>query len=330
MFRRSLVLSATRISRICAQLSSESLLNSNGLGNLRTSTSLSNFSTTSYLKVAQKSNVAEAADWHDVPIVSTSFASNGRDAFMAIYWGQNDVMNVYKPSTIPGATIFHAALEAIMVALRQAIFERKLNRVIVQTDSKYLVDCANRYLKTWRNNGYKKKDGNDVKHAALLEDFAQLLDMIDAKIRLAPSSKESNIIELLKSDPKFAIEIQETQAGVDVFDPKKSSAGETQIYVSGKHLAKKPGGFSVASYGFHIPNKPTLDSCGRFNKFPITLTRAQMFGIIQALKIAKQEGMKNINIICDCPQFVKYYKRNWLKSDGTPCANRYLYQEIKE
>lgn len=88
-------------------------------------------------------------------------------------------MNVYKETTSPVKNVFHASLEAIMVALRQAVFEKKLNRIIVQTDSAYLVDCANRHIKIWRSNGYIKKDGSVVKNKEALEEFAAMLDMID-------------------------------------------------------------------------------------------------------------------------------------------------------
>ena len=191
-------------------------------------------------------------------------------------------MNVYKEATSPSPNAFHGALEAVMVALRQALYERKLERVIVQTDSKYIVDCANRHLKVWRNNGYIKKDGTPVKHSELLDDFAKLLDMIEAKIRLIPP--QSNVLEHLKADPMMAEKVGE--AAGDHEDQYKSSGKFSEtIFVSAK-LVNTKGDFTVAGYGCQFKNHPNYSSCGRFANFPITLQRTQLFGIIQALKIA--------------------------------------------
>jgi len=269
--------------------------------------------------------VEEAATWHGVPVVSTTHVVSGPNVYFGVYWDQGDPMNVYKEATSPSPNAFHGALEAVMVALRQSLYERKLERVIVQTDSKYIVDCANRHLKIWRNNGYIKKDGTPVKHSELLDDFAKLLDMIEAKIRLVPG--KSTVLEHLKSDPRMSEKVEEALGDHEDQYVSSNKYSET-IFVAAKVVNTK-GDFTVAGYGCQFKNHPTHSSCGRFANFPITVQRAQLFGILQALKIAKENGLKNIQVVCDSGAFVKYYKLGWLKKNGEPCANFNFYNDIK-
>ena len=55
----------------------------------------------------------------------------------------------------------------------------------MQTDSQYLVNVANRYLKTWRDNGYIKKDGKPVKHTEDIKKLADMLSLINVRIFLS-------------------------------------------------------------------------------------------------------------------------------------------------
>ncbi|KAE9551092.1 hypothetical protein FO519_005689 [Halicephalobus sp. NKZ332] len=274
----------------------------------------------------KQNTMEEAAAWHGVPVVSTTHIVSGSNVYFGVFWDQGDPMNIYKEATTPSPNAFHGALEAVMVALRQALYERKLERVIVQTDSKYIVDCANRHLKIWRNNGYMKKDGTPVKHAELLDDFAKLLDMIEAQVRLIPS--RSSILEHLKSDPRISGKIEGVVGDVEDYYKATDKFDET-IFVAAKMVNTK-GDFAVSGYGCQFQNHPSQSFCGRFANFPVTLQRAQLFGILQALKIAKENGLKNVQVVCDSGYFVKFYKRNWLKNDGQPCANFNYYKEIKD
>ena len=113
------------------------------------------------------------------PTVSTTFVQKNGAPFLGIYWGDNDAMNTFKQHPTPGANIFHASLESVLIALRQAVFERHLSKVIVRTNSEYIVKCANIYLKNWRENGYFKRDGSPVKNKEELQDLDQLLGMIE-------------------------------------------------------------------------------------------------------------------------------------------------------
>jgi hypothetical protein len=63
--------------------------------------------------------------------------------------------------------------------------------------------------------------------------------------------------------------------------------GDNVIFTSGaiRDNSSKYKQFVLAGYGIHWPAKNQVDTGGRFAEFPVTLFRAQMYAIIEALKL---------------------------------------------
>ena len=74
-----------------------------------------------------------------------------------------------------------AELLAVTKSIEQAI-EFKIDNLIIKSDSKYVTDAANEWIKNWVNNGWKLKDGNDVKHKHLWEHFLKIRKNINYQL----------------------------------------------------------------------------------------------------------------------------------------------------
>jgi ribonuclease HI len=57
----------------------------------------------------------------------------------------------------------------------QAIY-RNEQRLILATDSKYMIDCVNKYWPKWKYNGFKTSSGNQVANLAELRELKHLED----------------------------------------------------------------------------------------------------------------------------------------------------------
>jgi hypothetical protein len=59
------------------------------------------------------------------------------------------------------------------------------------------------------------------------------------------------------------------------------------IYTSGtiRDASSKNRRFVLGGYGVHWPETPENDKCGRFAEFPVTMFRAQMHAIVEALEM---------------------------------------------
>lgn len=61
----------------------------------------------------------------------------------------------------------------------QAVYERGLKRLIIQTDSEFVIKVVERWLENWKRNNFIKQDGTPVKNKAHLEELDRLLSMIE-------------------------------------------------------------------------------------------------------------------------------------------------------
>uniref|UniRef100_A0AC34FL41 RNase H type-1 domain-containing protein n=1 Tax=Panagrolaimus sp. ES5 TaxID=591445 RepID=A0AC34FL41_9BILA len=274
----------------------------------------------------------DAAGWHTAPTVSVVCMppKGGQPACYGIYWGDDDPMNVLKTVSPSRPNTFHASIDGVLLALRQALHERKLDKVLLRTDSEYLVKCATSHLSHWRANGYKKKDGESVKNKEDLQDLDNMLSQIEVKFDKIESPIE--VFNKLKNASNTNVNVEEILNNSDAYDP--SFDGQT-VFVHGKYLEKNDDSyvgehFKMAAYGVCFQGNKQFDFPGRMGKFPYTLFRAQLFGILKALQFANSESpkLKNFQIVCDSPIFVKYYKKGWKKSNGEPVANNFLYKQI--
>jgi len=66
-----------------------------------------------------------------------------------------------------------AELTAAITAIRQAIFYNS-DPLTLYTDSKYVINCATRWLPKWKKNGWKDSNCNQIKNLNEIKRLDQL------------------------------------------------------------------------------------------------------------------------------------------------------------
>uniref|UniRef100_A0A914QSQ7 RNase H type-1 domain-containing protein n=1 Tax=Panagrolaimus davidi TaxID=227884 RepID=A0A914QSQ7_9BILA len=223
--------------------------------------------------------IIDAADWQDVQKVSVVNMSSkkGQPACYGIFWGEDDPMNIIQKCSPTRSNVFFSSIEGILLALRQAVHERKLDKIIAR------------------------------------------FEKIQSPFKLLQKLKNVSISD---------VNLEAFAADSDTYDP---ASNEKTIFVHSAYIEKpttvdeQP--FKIAAYGVRFKGNESLDIKDRMGGF-ISHVRAQMYGILKALEVAKMDGLKNVQIVCDSPVFVKHYKKGWKKNDGGNVANHDLYIEI--
>uniref|UniRef100_A0AC35F4R8 RNase H type-1 domain-containing protein n=1 Tax=Panagrolaimus sp. PS1159 TaxID=55785 RepID=A0AC35F4R8_9BILA len=223
--------------------------------------------------------IIDAADWHNVQQVSVVNMSskNGQPACYGIFWGEDDPMNIIQKCSPTRSNVFFS-------------------------------------------------DGGDVKNKDELKDLDTMLSQINARFEKIQSPFE--VFQKLKNVSYSDVNLEAFAADSDIYDPTST---EKTIFVHSAYIEKSTAvngqPFKIAAYGVRFKGNESLDIKDRMGKFPSHL-RAQMYGILKALEVAKMDGLKNVQIVCDSPIFLKYYKKGWKKNDGGNVANHPLYIEI--
>lgn len=114
----------------------------------------------------------------DVPIVFTDGAcsKNGKKKARAgygVWWGFNDPLN--QSCKLEGIqTNQRAEIAAINAALKQAI-EHEYKKIVLCTDSMFVINCITLWSPKWKRNNWKKSDGNEVIHK---KEFIEILESL--------------------------------------------------------------------------------------------------------------------------------------------------------
>ncbi|XP_013193139.2 ribonuclease H1 [Amyelois transitella] len=99
-------------------------------------------------------------------------SSNGREgarAGIGVYWGPGHPLNVSEP--VSGrATNNSGEIQAATRAMQQAA-ENGVTKLTINTDSKFLIDSATKWMPGWKQNGWTLKSGGPVKNQS---DFREL------------------------------------------------------------------------------------------------------------------------------------------------------------
>ncbi|KAJ1357707.1 hypothetical protein KIN20_015903 [Parelaphostrongylus tenuis] len=127
--------------------------------------------------------------WKDAAIVYTDGAcsNNGRGTAKAgygIYWGPDHRDNAYGP-VHGAATNNRGELLAVDIALKQAI-QKKLQRIVVRTDSQLLIKSMDEYMKKWKKNSWRTSTGGEVKNQDLLRSIDASTGKIQVKFEYVP------------------------------------------------------------------------------------------------------------------------------------------------
>uniref|UniRef100_A0A914P2A5 RNase H type-1 domain-containing protein n=1 Tax=Panagrolaimus davidi TaxID=227884 RepID=A0A914P2A5_9BILA len=136
------------------------------------------------------------------------------------------------------------------------------------------------------------------------------------------------LLQKLKNVSVSDVNLEAFATDSDTYDP---ASNEKTIFVHSAYIEKpttvdeQP--FKIAAYGVRFKGNGSLDIKDRMGGF-ISHLRAQMYGILKALEVAKMDGLKNVQIVYDSSFFIQYYKKGWKKNDGGKVANYPLYIEI--
>ncbi|XP_076755006.1 ribonuclease H1 [Xylocopa sonorina] len=94
-------------------------------------------------------------------------------AGIGVWFGDNNPLNVSEP-VIGRATNNMAEIQAVTVAARQAQ-EAGIKNLKVNTDSKFLISCANDWMPKWKANGWKTASNKPVINKTELLEMEQAL-----------------------------------------------------------------------------------------------------------------------------------------------------------
>ncbi|KAI1428490.1 ribonuclease H-like protein [Xylaria sp. FL1777] len=105
-----------------------------------------------------------------------SSLANGRTgatAGVGVFFGEGDKRNVSERLEGEHQTNQRAELTALLRALELSKREAKIR---IFTDSKYTIDCADSWYKSWAKNNWKKSNGDDVLNQDLVKQIRVLID----------------------------------------------------------------------------------------------------------------------------------------------------------
>ena len=80
-----------------------------------------------------------------------------------------------------------------------------MERLAVYTDSKYLIDTTTKWIYKWLRNGWKKYDGQPLKHSEEYRELLKLMEDIDMKwvrisIFISVHESSGHLVYLLRLD----------------------------------------------------------------------------------------------------------------------------------
>ena len=172
--------SNSRTSRASTSNSSTSRASTSNSSTSRTSTSLKRKCSV-YNKPIDKNLKLDLNDHSldDYPMVFTDGAciNNGKKGAKGgygVWWSSDDPLNL--SCRLKGKqTNNRAEIAAIIAALKQAL-DQKYDRLVLCTDSKYVINSINLWSHKWKENGWMTEDGKPVKNK---EDFIELLELVE-------------------------------------------------------------------------------------------------------------------------------------------------------
>uniref|UniRef100_A0A183F6N2 RNase H domain-containing protein n=1 Tax=Heligmosomoides polygyrus TaxID=6339 RepID=A0A183F6N2_HELPZ len=90
-------------------------------------------------------------------------------------------------------------------------------------------------------------------------------------------------------------------------------------------------GFKAASYATVWADKRYgNDTMHRLAMHPVTLFRAQLSAIEDALSQAVDNQLPKVLLVTDSRAFMLNWRKGWIKPNGSPAPNKFLYDRIKD
>jgi len=109
----------------------------------------------------------------------TKNGRSGARAGLGVFWSNVNgslakSLNLSEPVIGDRATNNVGEIQAITRCVQQAI-DQGLDKLLVYSDSQFALNCVEEWMPRWKNNGWKKRDGQDVINRIELEDLDSCL-----------------------------------------------------------------------------------------------------------------------------------------------------------
>ncbi|KAK0394886.1 hypothetical protein QR680_000989 [Steinernema hermaphroditum] len=116
--------------------------------------------------------------FRDAAVVYTSGVclNNGQDHLTAgygVFWGSGHPNTISRPVYGSWPTNQRAELLAVRSAMRQALRDG-FGKMIIRTDSMYIINSFNCWIHTWKENGWLNKNKMPVSNRYLIQDIDRL------------------------------------------------------------------------------------------------------------------------------------------------------------
>jgi len=103
---------------------------------------------------------------------------NGRDnarAGVGVWFGHGHKLNVSRPVVRSKQTNNAAEIQAASVAIQQAV-DNGVNKLVINTDSQFLIKCVTEWMSNWKKNGWMTKSKQPVKNREDLEELDEAMN----------------------------------------------------------------------------------------------------------------------------------------------------------
>ncbi|KAM3722545.1 AN1-type zinc finger protein [Dirofilaria immitis] len=127
--------------------------------------------------------IVEEREWMKAPLVycDGSFDWTLRKGGIGIFWSPNDERNSHLSLTGSKLTNIRAEIQAVSLAALQAC-SLDFERVIIKTDSQFVVKVINSWLARWRSNEWKKADGKQIENMDDIQKLSRYTEMIKMRV----------------------------------------------------------------------------------------------------------------------------------------------------
>ncbi|WKX93293.1 hypothetical protein Q1695_010941 [Nippostrongylus brasiliensis] len=266
--------------------------------------------------------------------------AGGRMAKYGVFWGENDPRNVV--CEVPGLTNVAAMIMSMIEAVRGARKRGVSNKLIVYTD----FNCPPEFqakLASYAARDFHTIQGTKMKNAELLKELYEISKDVNVEFRHRPAVQENQqnsvmakILEGHAFKTRAAPSTHDVFANVNTSEeiladgstPSTSTSAWPHVYTRALFRSSKKG-FKSASYATVWSDKRHgADSMHRLAMFPVTLFRAQLAAIEEALKEAVDNRLPQVVVVTDSSSFLTTWRKKWVKSDGSTVPNKFMYNRI--
>lgn len=112
--------------------------------------------------------------------------NNGRDgakAGIGVWWDEDHKLNKSRPVKGARHTNNVAEIQAATKALRVAR-NKGIRRLVMMTDSQFLMNCIGKWASVWRKNGWRTNDGKPVINKPEIEEYLNVQSRCGVEVRM--------------------------------------------------------------------------------------------------------------------------------------------------